>query len=323
MKELKVGFIGAGGRARSAHYPCVSRLEGVRIEAVAELDESRMREVVERYDIPHAFLCKSDTDYQRMLESVELDVVYVIMGPSFMTQPAIGCMNAGKHVFIEKPAGANSDETRQLLEAAEANNVYCMVGYQRRYAAVTQEAMRLVKARGPATLAMGEFHKPGDYRKDNMDALWSDICHVVDLVRYMIGSEPVEVTAYQDAHENGRKNCFNGLIRFANRAVGIVTGCRHSGGRYLRSELHGLGIGCYMRIPESIEIYEESKDPRVLSGAEVAGMDAGDFFAYEGTLAMHQHFVECVRKGETPSSDIRDVIHTSLLVDRLAGDCFP
>lgn len=260
-----------------------------------------------------------NTDYQKMLESVELDVVYVIMGPGVMTKPAIGCMNAGKHVFIEKPAGANSDETAQLLDSAVANDVYCMVGYQRRYADVTQEAIRLVRERGPATFAMGEFHKPGDFRKDNMSALWSDICHVTDLVRYMVGSGVAEVTAYQDAFANERKNCFNGLIRFANNAVGIVTGCRHSGGRYLRAELHGLSVGCYFRLPEEIEILLDGSERKVLSGAEINDKEPDDVPSYEGVLTMHQHFVDCIRNGETPSSDIRDVIHTSHLVDQLAG----
>src|SRR5262249_36624736 len=105
---LKVAFIGAGSRARSAHYPCVSRLADVRLEAVAELDAERMGRVAEQYRIPRTF-----GDYHEMLRTVNPDAVYVIMGPDYMTKPAIDCMNAGKHVFIEKPAGANSDETHQ------------------------------------------------------------------------------------------------------------------------------------------------------------------------------------------------------------------
>jgi len=241
------------------------------------------------------------------------------MGPGAMTRPAIECMNAKKHVFIEKPAGANSEETQQLLESAIANKVYCMVGYQRRYASVTKEAMRLVKEQGHATFAMGEFHKSGDFRHDVMGSLWDDICHVTDLVRFMVGSDFVEVSAYQDAYENGRRNCFNGLIRFANRAVGFVTGCRNSGGRYLRAELHGLGVGCYMRLPEEIEIMENGKPSRIVSGAEIANADPNDVDRYEGVLTMHEHFVESIQKGEIPCSDIRDVIQTSLLVDQLAG----
>lgn len=312
---LKVGFIGAGGRGQSAHYPCIARLKDVSIIAVSELDESRMNTVVGKYKIPKAF-----KDYHEMLESVELDIVYCIMHERWVTPIAIDCMNAGKHIVIEKPPGMNSKETKQLLDAAVANNVYCMVTYQRRYSAVTQEAMRRVKARGQATLAIGEFHKPGDPDKDNMDSLWNDVCHVADLVRYMIGSEVVEVTAYQDAQENGAKNIFNGLIRFANHAIGIVSGNRCSGGRVLRSELHGRGVGCYMmHMPRQIEICEDGKPPVIISGWELTGTNPNDEATYEGVLAMHQHFVDCVKNRKLPCSDIRDVIKTSYLVDQLMG----
>jgi len=312
---LKVGFIGAGGRGQGAHYPGVSRLKDVSIEAVAELDELRMKTVVEKYRIPRAF-----KDYREMLENVKLDIVYCIMHERWVTPIAIDCMNAGKHIAIEKPPGINSQETQKMLEAAVSNDVFCMVTYQRRYSAVTQEAMRLVKERGPATLAMGEFHKPGDPDKDSMDQLWNDVCHVADLVRYMVGSEVVEVKSYQDAQENGVKNVFNGMIRFANHAIGIVSGNRCSGGRVLRSELHGRGVGCYMmHIPREIEICEDGKPPRIVKGWELTGTDPNDEPVYEGVLAMHQHFVDCIRKKQVPCSDIRDVIHTSHLVDKLMG----
>ena len=52
-----------------------------------------------------------------MLESVDLDAGYVVMGEEYMTPIAIGCMNAGKHVFIEKPPGSSPEETQQLLDA--------------------------------------------------------------------------------------------------------------------------------------------------------------------------------------------------------------
>ena len=312
---IRAAFIGAGGRGQGAHYPSVDRLEGVSIEAVSELDESRMQTVVEKYNIPRSF-----KDYREMLESVELDAVYVIMHERWVTPIAIDCMNAGKHIVVEKPPGMNSHETQQMLDAAVSNDVYCMVGYQRRYAAVTQEAMRLVRERGPATLAMGEFHKPGDPDKDNMESLWNDVCHVTDLVRYMIGSEVKEVTAYQDAQENGAKNVFNGLIRFANNAIGIVSGNRCSGGRVLRAELHGRGVGCYMmHMPEQIEICENGKDRRIAKGSELTGTDHADVPTYEGILAMHQHFLDCIKDGQIPCSDIRDVIHTSHLVEQLMG----
>ena len=86
---LKVGFIGAGGRGQGAHYPSVNRLEGVSIEAVSELDEFRMKTVVEKYNIPRSF-----KDYREMLETVELDAVYVIMHERWVTPIAVSAMSS-------------------------------------------------------------------------------------------------------------------------------------------------------------------------------------------------------------------------------------
>ena len=254
---LKAAFVGAGGRAQSAHYPNVSRLEDARIEAVSELDESRMGEVVDRYGIPQAF-----GDYREMIDAVAPDVVYVIMGEEFMAPIAIDCMNAGRNVFIEKPAGASPEESHALLEAAEANGVVCAVGFQRRFADVTREAMRLVGEAGGATLAVGEFHKNMlGAPKPPRTTIWNDVCHAVDLIRYMAGSEVTDATAFQDARGSDWRNDFTAMMRFENGATGVLLANRSSGGRTLRSELHGLGVGCYMRIPERIEVLQDGSRP--------------------------------------------------------------
>ena len=308
---LKAGFIGAGGRSQSAHYPSVARLDNVEMVAACELDEERLAQVVEKYEFEHVF-----TDHREMLESVDLDVIYCVMNERWILQPALDCLNAGKHIFIEKPPGANSGQTQQMLDAAVANDVYAMVGFQRRFAAVTREARRRVAAKGPVSLISTTFNKQRIAVEEYTTTLWNDVCHVVDLLRYMAGGEPVEVTAYQDRFGGDVLNCYTGLVRFDNNATGVVFGNRASGGRVLRSELHGVGVGCYMKIPEEIEICEDNQT-RILKGWEVDGVDAEDTSRYEGTLTMHEHFADCVLKNEVPLSDLRDAIHSIHLVDQL------
>ena len=313
---LRTAFIGAGGRARSAHYPTVTTLADVRVEAVCELDAALMAQVVEQYAIPQTF-----ADYRRMLDEVDLDLIYVIMGEEFMAPIAIDCMNAGKHVFIEKPAGANPEESRALLAAAQANGVVCAVGYQRRFAAVTVEAMRLVRERGGPTLAVGEFHKSLLGRpKPPRTTMWQDICHAVDLVRYLAGSEVAEVTAFQDARGSDWTNDYTSLMRFENGTTGVVLANRSSGGRTLKGELHGIGVGCSFRIPDQLEVLEQGRQPRTEHGADLAGVPVDDPRAYDGTLEMHRHVAASIRDGRTPINDIHDVVHTSDLVARLEGD---
>ena len=311
---LKAGFIGAGGRSQGAHYPSVNRLkDNVEMVAVCELDETRLNQVTEKYGFSHSF-----TDHREMLDNVDLDIDYCVMREEWILQPALDCLNAGKHIFIEKPPGANSDETQQILEAAIANDLYAMVGFQRRYAAVTREAMRRVAEKGPVSTAITTFNKQMLGVKEFTTTLWNDVCHVVDLLRYMAGGEPVEVTAYQDKFGGQSRNCYTGLVRFDNDATGVVFGNRASGGRVLRSELHGVGIGCYMKIPGEIEIHEDNKS-HTMGGWEVDNVDQGDGPRYEGVLTMHEHFIECIQRKEIPISDLRDVIHSIHLVDQIEG----
>jgi virulence factor len=312
---LRAGFIGAGSRSQHAHYPNVQRLDDVEMAAVCEIDEGRLDQVVEQYNFPLVY-----TNHQEMLANAELDVIYCVMHERWLLQPALDCLNAGKHIFIEKPPGANSDESQQLLDAAVANDVIAMVGLQRRYAAVTREAMRRVRESGPVSLATGTFNKQilGGDGNDFSTTLWDDIIHIVDLVRFMVGGEATEVTAYRDKFGSNSRNVYNALLRFDNGATGIIMGNRASGGRVLRAELHGVGIGCYMEHPQAIEILQ-NEERTLLAGWEVDGANEEDEARYEGVLSMHEHFVECVRTGTIPSSDLRDVIQTVRLIDLIEG----
>ena len=314
---LRAGFIGAGGRSQSAHYPAVARLPDVEMTAVCELDETRLAQVTENYDFPHVY-----TDHRAMLAEVELDVVYCVMHEKWLLQPAMDCLHAGKHIFIEKPPGKNSDETRRLLDAAVERDVYAMVGYQRRYTTVVREAMRRVRAKGPVSHAVTTFNKKMLMDKPPYSTtLWDDVTHVVDLLRYMVGSEPVEVTRYRDKFDSVSWNHYTALVRFASGATGVVFGNRASGGRVISAELHGVGVGCYMKLPEEIDIREDDQQT-VLQGWEINDDDPEDTPRYEGALAMHEHFVESVRNQTIPFSDLRDVIHTIRLVDWIeTGEC--
>ena len=101
---LTAAFIGAGGRSRKAHYPTVHRLnEEVEMAAVCELNEELLGRVVQEYQFRHTF-----TDHREMLDAIDPDIVYCVMNEKWLGQSVLDCLNAGKHLFIEKPPGMNS-----------------------------------------------------------------------------------------------------------------------------------------------------------------------------------------------------------------------
>ena len=105
-------------------------------------------------------------------------------------------------------------------------------------------------------------------------------------------------------------------MRFDNDVTGVIFGNRASGGRVLRAEIHGVGIGSYMDLPREIRILADHK-ARTLSAWEINGVPMQDALSYGGVVPMHCHFLECIPNRKVPNSDIRDVIHTVHLVDRI------
>lgn len=172
-----------------------------------------LQEVAAEFGIPRTY-----DDHREMLAKEKergLDVVYCIMNERYVLQPALDCIATGCAVMLEKPPGANIEETREILAAAEAAGVTIAVGVQRRFTNVVQEAMRLVGERGTPTVVAGTFNKmllggtgtdaAGAYGAPKNETsrlspltedrrvpsvtttLWNDGIHIVDTVRYMAG----------------------------------------------------------------------------------------------------------------------------------------
>ncbi|MEZ4710074.1 MAG: Gfo/Idh/MocA family oxidoreductase [Caldilineaceae bacterium] len=91
---LRAGFIGAGRRSQSAHYPNVQRLADVEMTAVCELDEERLDQVVEKYGFSNVY-----ANHREMLDNVELDIVYCVMHERWLLQPVLDCLNARQAHF--------------------------------------------------------------------------------------------------------------------------------------------------------------------------------------------------------------------------------
>ncbi|MBI2940733.1 MAG: hypothetical protein HYY04_09885 [Chloroflexi bacterium] len=114
------------------------------------------------------------------------------------------------------------------------------------------------------------------------------------------------------------KNSYNALIRFSTGAVGVVTSNRASGARVLRFEVHARALGAYIDMPSRAEVWTDNgKEPLVLTGAALTG--SANEQDYEGTLAAHRHFVECIRHNRQPLTSFQECLGTMRLVEQMEG----
>lgn len=129
-EELRFALIGCGGRGMLL-ADVVSKLPGMRLTAVCDPDRSRLGPAAQKYGLEKAF-----TDLRRILEDPDVDAVLIASPNHWHCLAAIWAMQAGKHVYVEKPLCLSFWEGRQVVNAAKKYRKFCQIGTQMRTDAV-------------------------------------------------------------------------------------------------------------------------------------------------------------------------------------------
>ncbi len=124
--EINLGFISCGGRANGLMGQ-FNKVSGVNIAGLCDVDEKRVAAAKKTY-------AKADTwtDMREMLSSANIDAVVVSTCNHWHCLAAIWAMQAGKHVYVEKPLSHSQWEGKQTVAAARKYNRICQLGTQQR-----------------------------------------------------------------------------------------------------------------------------------------------------------------------------------------------
>ncbi len=139
----RVGIIGCGGITERRHAPTFSALERTELVALADLSEERLELLGERHGVgpEHRY-----TDYQRMLEREELDLVSIATPHSAHEEQAIAAAQSGVHVVLEKPIARTVEEVDRMARAAEEAGVRLTVAHNQLYLPQVLESVRLLRS---------------------------------------------------------------------------------------------------------------------------------------------------------------------------------
>ena len=128
MTRVRIGLIGAGAIAQTAHLPVLSKMRGVELVAICDNDRVKARTIADRFDIPDAF-----TDIEDLLENEEMDAV-VVTTPNHLHEPHILSALASKvHVMCERPMALSSRGIERILAASARAGRYVMVANNHRF----------------------------------------------------------------------------------------------------------------------------------------------------------------------------------------------
>lgn len=124
--EINIGFISCGSRAGGLMGQ-FDKMEGVNIAALCDVDESRLGSAKNRYPKAAGY-----QDLRELIADDNLDAVVVATCNHWHCLAAIWAMEAGKHVYVEKPLSHSQWEGRQTVAAARKYNRVCQIGTQQR-----------------------------------------------------------------------------------------------------------------------------------------------------------------------------------------------
>jgi D-xylose 1-dehydrogenase (NADP+, D-xylono-1,5-lactone-forming) len=124
MEKLRWGFIGAGGIAKRALFPAISKSNVGEVYAVASRDETKALTIS-----PTGLVY---TSYEELLADPKVEAVYISLPNSLHLPWAIKAMQAGKHVLCEKPLGMNAQEVEEAIAVSkETDRVFVEASWNR------------------------------------------------------------------------------------------------------------------------------------------------------------------------------------------------
>lgn len=216
MSTLRTGLIGYGYWGPNLAR-VVEASSAMTLEAICDVSEVARGRARARH--PEADVVDSFTD---MLERVDAVVLAL---PMHLHHPvAMQALSAGKHVLVEKPLAASVAQCDEMIALANSRGVALMVGHTFLFNGAVERSKRY--------LSDGELGEPyyvsmrrtnlGIVRSDG-NAMWSLAPHDVAILRYWLGSDPVEVSATGAAYLQDRiEDAVFVSMRFDSGVVGHI-----------------------------------------------------------------------------------------------------
>ncbi len=264
--------------------------------------------------------------FDDLLSDDSLDAVVIAAPVPQHAELALAALEAGKHVFVEKPLGATLEEAEQVAAAAAASDRIVMVGHLLEYHPAVEKLKGLVDAGelGDIRYVYSTRLNLGKLRTDE-NALWSLGPHDVSVALALIGEEPDELFAHGEAYMNsGVEDVVFGYMRFPSGVAAHLHLSWLDPHKQRRITVVGskrMATFDDMSIEGKLTIYDKGFDESYES--------YGEYLARSGDITMPQisneeplriecrHFVECIQTGAAPRTDAASGLRTVRVLEGL------
>jgi predicted dehydrogenase/threonine dehydrogenase-like Zn-dependent dehydrogenase len=217
-----IGIIGSGNFTKMTMLPALKG-SGANYKYIASKGGVSGTAMAQKHGFSH-----STTNVDDVLKDDEVDLVLITTRHNLHASMTVKSLEAGKHIFVEKPLALNSDELDAVIAAQQSSGKTVMVGFNRRFSPHAEKMKSLLgNAQMNVIATMNAGNIPANVWVHDMlvggGRIIGEACHFIDLITYLTGSK-VKAVCMNSMGINPEENTDNAtiLLKYENGSTGVI-----------------------------------------------------------------------------------------------------
>jgi predicted dehydrogenase len=200
VKQIKLGVLGAGNFASAVMLPAIRKISSIELTGIASASGVSAQSAANKYNFQYA-----TGDASEIISDPDTNTVAILTRHHLHAQQVIAALQAGKHVFCEKPLAITHKELEsvfQVLENQPAHPPLLMVGFNRRFAPFSQQIKNFLVQRQEPLFAHyrvnAGYLPPSHWLHDPNQGggrIIGEACHFIDYLTFLVGEAPISIAA--------------------------------------------------------------------------------------------------------------------------------
>lgn len=300
-----LGIIGSGNFTKATVLPVLSKLKAS-IKYLSSSTGLSGTLLAKKFDVQY-----STTNNDDILNDLEVDAIIITTRHNAHARLCMAALQAGKHVFVEKPLALSLEEINEIIDVYEQSGKTLTVGFNRRFSPFVQDIkQKLGSSNLPinvvATINAGEI--PANHWTQDMSIgggrIIGEACHFIDLITYLSGSL-VESVVMNPTGKNPQENTDNAtiLLKYQNGSTGVINYFPNGNKGYSKERIEVYSQGKTM----VIDNFRKSK----YYGLKSSGLSGIFKSQNKGHHEQFSLFLERLKNGGEAIIPFEEIINTS------------
>jgi len=286
-------------------------IPGSTVEVCCDLDPKNLDRMQSLFP-----MVKATKKYREIIQSENIDAVAIATPVFSHYKLAKEFLEANKHVFVEKPLAATSDQCLDLIRIAKEMDKVLMVGHTFEYTAAVNKIKDILKGG-----ELGEILYISSLRlnlglfQPDINVVWDLAPHDISIILYLLGKEPTKVSGHGKAHYfKNIEDVATATLHFNNGEIAFLHQSWLDPYKVRRMTVVGskkMLVYDDVEPNEKIKIFDKGIDAPMQYdnfGEFQFAYHYGDIFSpriedREPIRVECEHFIECIREKKVPKSD--------------------